>query len=589
VLGNVYFLSTLTPAPRLMHDKKLPGCFVSDDFFKKIISESVEDHIERAAQQVAMYKSLGAAGIDLGGVENYQTFIKILKRAAEIGDGWQACKDNLCWPAKESWYLYYETGEKVELSRPKRKFRQKNFDFMHDHIINPESTVGKCLKSTMKVCGMDKAKGFCYSAFNGIEKPIKYWLFECEECGDCYLPENFSYCTIGGCEKGLDNAPCGDSTEDGYCCNNLERICIGEYIYKAAAATEGGLEKLKATSNKPRMPELAHSASIVNYLLSKDHTVKCPIINIGEMVHASIPNTGEVMKSLHKLDNWDSADSRELEYIHSLIDQQARDGADYIAINLDAFGEDDPQLTVELMKKYVRLVRKWSHGVPACIDSSDDNVLKAGLAEWYNTQQKVAMPLINSIKENTIDEIMPLKKDYKFKFIGLLVADEKQVTSDDPIGELFKIAEKIFEAAVNRYGFKPDEIFFDTTVFPLAIDMPMIPGQSGFTYRAFETIKRIKTHPHMKDCHCSLGVTNSVRDLPGRKIGVARAYVEVAMRYGLDAGIVNPSHKFGLKPADPELVKLVEAFAKIDGDSENLNEAMKLMGEFCSNNRKAVK
>jgi hypothetical protein len=52
---------------------------------------------------------------------------------------------------------------------------------------------------------------------------------------------------------------------------------------------------------------------------------------------------------------------------------------------------------------------------------------------------------------------------------------------------------------------------------------------------------------------------------------------------------VNPSHKFGLKPADPELVKLVEAFAKIDGDSENLNEAMKLMGEFCSNNRKAVK
>ncbi len=31
VIGNVYLLSTLTPAPRLMHDGKLPGCFVSDE------------------------------------------------------------------------------------------------------------------------------------------------------------------------------------------------------------------------------------------------------------------------------------------------------------------------------------------------------------------------------------------------------------------------------------------------------------------------------------------------------------------------------------------------------------------------------
>ncbi|MEK7994795.1 MAG: methylenetetrahydrofolate reductase, partial [Planctomycetota bacterium] len=78
VIGNVYFLSTLTPAPRLMHDIKLPGCFVSDDFLKKINSEKVDAHLERAAQQVAMYKALGAAGVDIGGVHDFKMFVGIL-------------------------------------------------------------------------------------------------------------------------------------------------------------------------------------------------------------------------------------------------------------------------------------------------------------------------------------------------------------------------------------------------------------------------------------------------------------------------------------------------------------------------------
>jgi 5,10-methylenetetrahydrofolate reductase len=50
VIGNVYLLSTLTPAPRLMHDIKLPGCFVSDELLAKVNSERVDDHIERAGR-----------------------------------------------------------------------------------------------------------------------------------------------------------------------------------------------------------------------------------------------------------------------------------------------------------------------------------------------------------------------------------------------------------------------------------------------------------------------------------------------------------------------------------------------------------
>jgi methylenetetrahydrofolate reductase (NADPH) len=80
VLGNVYWLTTLTPAPRLMHDIKLPGCFVSDALLAKLQSETVDEHIERAAQQVAMYRSIGAAGADIGGVHDFDIFVKILRR-----------------------------------------------------------------------------------------------------------------------------------------------------------------------------------------------------------------------------------------------------------------------------------------------------------------------------------------------------------------------------------------------------------------------------------------------------------------------------------------------------------------------------
>jgi 5-methyltetrahydrofolate corrinoid/iron sulfur protein methyltransferase len=320
-------------------------------------------------------------------------------------------------------------------------------------------------------------------------------------------------------------------------------------------------------------------------------SMKNSLISIGESVHASIPKTGAVMRQLAQLgpDAYSQA-SDPLNYIKALIESQAGDEADYIAVNLDAFGENDPQVSVDMMTKYVKLIREWSQGVPICIDSSDNDVLIAGLEQWYDTDQPVRRPLINSVKVYTMDQILPFKKDFDFAFIGLLVSE---AASSGPGGshsvdELYCLAKEIFEKAVGEHGFKPGEIFFDSTVFPLAIDMPMEPNVPGYTYRAFETIKKIKSDPKMEGVHCSLGVSNSVRDLPGRKIGVCRAYVAKAMEYGLDAAIVNVAHHYGSVEPDPELLELVDAYAKMDGSVERMNEAMELMGRFCRENRKGA-
>ncbi len=307
-------------------------------------------------------------------------------------------------------------------------------------------------------------------------------------------------------------------------------------------------------------------------------------ISIAESIHASIPKNGKVMADLRDLgpDAY-TTPSEPLDYIIGLIESQVEGGATYIAVNVDAFGEDDPQVAVDLMVEYVKLVRKYSRGVPICIDSSDDNVLIAGLKEWYDTDEKVAVPLVNSVKVYSMDKLYPLKKDYDYAFIGLLMAEEGEYHSVDG---LYDLAKQLFDEAVGKYGFKAEEIIFDSTVFPLAIDMPMQPGEPSYTYKTFEAIKKIKSDPAMAGVHFSGGITNCARDLPARKIGIMRAYVHKAMEYGLDAGIVNVNHKLYAGDADPELLKLVDAYAKMDGSPEKSTETMTLMGEFCQKNRK---
>jgi 5-methyltetrahydrofolate corrinoid/iron sulfur protein methyltransferase len=317
--------------------------------------------------------------------------------------------------------------------------------------------------------------------------------------------------------------------------------------------------------------------------------MKSSLITIGESIHASIPKTGEVMKQLSKLGrNAYSVPSEPLNYVTDLIKSQAAEGADYIAVNLDAFGEDEPQVAVDMMAEYVKLVREHSNGVPICIDSSDNDVLVAGLKQWHDTDRSIRQPLINSVKIHTIREILPLKKDFDFAFVGLLLSKQTPVGSvgTHSTEQLHNLAKQIFAKAVDEYGFKPEEIFFDSTVFPLAIDMPMQPGVPGYTYRSFETIKKIKSDPQMKGVRCVLGISNCVRDLPGRRIGLCRAYLARAMEYGLDAAIVNVTHHYGQVQPAAELLRLVDAYAKMDGSAEKTNKAIELMAKFCRENRK---
>ncbi|MCX6566568.1 MAG: methylenetetrahydrofolate reductase C-terminal domain-containing protein [Candidatus Aminicenantes bacterium] len=627
VFGNVYYLTNANPAVRLMHDGQIPGCYVSDELLAAVRREKTDAHLERAACQVAMYRDFGAAGVDLGGLPDFDTLAKIVVRAKEIGTGWRERREILDYPpprlasGKEPFYLYGAASEESPVSsktvfRPavrRRTFHQRHFDFLHRNFLTKGKRLGPAVAGTARLFkSLDRGEGLLFRWVRGAEGASKSVLFNCEDCGDCFLPENFSYCTLGDCDKGLPNPPCGDATPDGQCGNNVKRVCVAESIYLAAAAAgrrpaeripglpieaTGGIADLAAVSHPPRIAALEHSSAVLNYLFDRDHTRRVPLIQIAELLHASIPRTAAAMKEV--IDGGligappaalRATGSAALGYLVSLIKMQVKHGAAFIDVNVDALSDDNLEFRKEILRFFVRLIREHSSGVPVCVDSGSPDMLEAGLAAWYegSTEEgrRSAVPLLNSIKTYTMERLLPLAARNPYRFIGLLV-DEKTAGRDGAYGveELLALARELFQTATGRFGFAPSDIFFDSTVFPLSIDVPMDAEKPGYTYRAFETIRRLKSDPAFKGVHFSLGVTNSVRDLPGRRTGVCRAYLARAMDRGLDAGIVNVFHDYGKRPAAPDLLAFVDAFASQDGAPASVQRAIDAMMDFCRANR----
>ncbi len=576
VLGNVYLLTTMTPAPRLMHDGKLPGCFVSDEFLATLQRESIGEHVARAAQQVAMYRAMGVAGVDVGGLPDFDTFLKILEQADEIGRDWEQYKENLCWPGADRFYLYDEAGQKTIFARPRKSLRRRSFNLVHRLVLDPDYTGFKLCRGLLNLMGAGKGKGFTYRSFATLEKALKYAAFDCQDCGDCYLPENFSYCTLGGCEKGLSNAPCGDSTVDGRCGNNLDRMCVGESIYGAAAAESDGIRHLRDTVNQPRKTELEHTSSILNYLFSRDHTKGSPLIVIGDLIDAGHPKTGKVMKEILDLgEEAFTAESGPIGHMKALIQSQADEGADYIAVNVDALSDAEGQLAVKMMKRYVPLIRQWGGGVPVCVDSRFEEVLTAGLTEWYRTTQSVKPPLLSSVRLNSADRVLSRRSEHDFSVVALLGAPAVCSSVDGACD----LARQFFGKATTQYGFDAGRIFFDSVAAPLMEDEPAPPA-GGRTRIAFETIRRLKADSSLRRSHCLLRIGDVAGGLPGRAIGVCRAYVAEAMACGLDTVFAGPANHFGESPADSGLLALVRAYAEMDGSPERAREAKDRMAQF---------
>jgi 5-methyltetrahydrofolate corrinoid/iron sulfur protein methyltransferase len=557
VLGNVLFLDLAAAGIT----KDLPGCVITDEFMEKLRAETPADAVQRAAQQLAMFRGLGYRGADLSGFESTEQIQKLLDAALAIDD-WEKFKENMTFsPGSHA----HPRGLSA---------RPAWLDFLHRNAFEPDGALCPMVRTLLSPAEHSFERlGFVYKVFAAWEALAKGELFDCRLCGDCYLPEDYFICTQGACEKRMPNPPCGDATPEGKCGNNEKRVCVGELLYHRAIKTDD-LAGLEARVNPPRDFRVNGTASILNHYFGRSHESRLTlleqtgIIQIGETIHATIPRVGVAMRYIVSLgEEGFTRPNRGLLVLKDLFTSQARMKPAYIDINVDALGENTPHI----MRQLIRMLKQYGEGTPPCVDSSNPEVLRAGLDEWYATPG-AKPPLVNSVNYADVEKtepIMALRREKRFSIVCLLSGPKGVLESADA---MVNAAHELFDMA-RRYGFKPTEIFFDAVVLGLMFDScvdELGNPKPSHTYNSFHAIERIMRDPTLKGVNTSLGISNWTHQVKRRRIGHNRAYLHAAMQRGLNTAIVDVTREYVIKPAAKELVQLVQTFAELDASEDAL-------------------
>ena len=207
----------------------------------------------------------------------------------------------------------------------------------------------------------------------------------------------------------------------------------------------------------------------------------------------------------------------DFDYIVEKAVEQQNDGADMLDVNV-GLPEINEKATM------LRAVRELQSAtpLPLQIDSSDPEVIEAAL-RIYNGKA-----MVNSVngKREVMKKIFPIVKKYGGVVVGLTL-DENGIP--ETAEGRFEIAKRIVSTA-EEYGIAKKDIIIDTLTMSVSSD----PNAARITLDALELVKKklgVKT---------ILGVSNVSFGLPRRDI-VNSAFFALALKSGLDAGIINPS------------------------------------------------
>ncbi|MDR3707975.1 MAG: methionine synthase [Capsulimonadaceae bacterium] len=206
---------------------------------------------------------------------------------------------------------------------------------------------------------------------------------------------------------------------------------------------------------------------------------------------------------------------------------QAREGASVLDLSVDYVGRD----RVEDIKRVAASIGKLGV-IPVMVDSdsADERVYEEAL------KRLPGKSLVNSINfedgGKKIAKVLPLCRRYGAGVVCLTIDEQGQ--PHDTEGKV-RIARRIYNAAVNEYGLRPENLFFDTLTFPLSTGQAEYRGDAIAT---IDAIRRIKAE--MPGVNTVLGVSNCSFGLaPAARVVLNSVFLHYAMEAGLDAAIIN--------------------------------------------------
>ena len=213
------------------------------------------------------------------------------------------------------------------------------------------------------------------------------------------------------------------------------------------------------------------------------------------------------------------------EGVVALARQQAAEGAHVLDLMVDYVGrEGAPDV-----ERFARELRTQAT-LPLVFDSTEVPVVETAL-KLYGGKA-----VVNSINledgERKITQLLPLIKRFGAAAVALVIDEEGQARTVD---WKLRVAHRIHDLAVGRYGMEPGDLLFDMLTFPLGGGQEDLRGDAMAT---LEAIRRVKAE--LPGTHTILGVSNVSFGLkPAARRVLNSVFLAEAVEAGLDAAIVN--------------------------------------------------
>ncbi|MEG3581735.1 MAG: dihydropteroate synthase [Chloroflexota bacterium] len=208
-------------------------------------------------------------------------------------------------------------------------------------------------------------------------------------------------------------------------------------------------------------------------------------------------------------------------YIKNEVFRQEKAGANFLDLNVDEMSHK-LEIQIQSMKWLVRVVENCA-SVPPSIDSSNSEIIKAGLEKYSGSQGR---PLVNSVALERI-ETFDLVKQFDTHVI-LTGASKDGMPSDAK--ERVSNVNNIVDIAISK-GIKVQDIHIDPLVFPISVS----PDYGNHFFDAVKELRQLYGH----EINISGGLSNVSFGLPRRKL-VNDVFIYICLQRGLDSGIVDP-------------------------------------------------
>jgi len=213
--------------------------------------------------------------------------------------------------------------------------------------------------------------------------------------------------------------------------------------------------------------------------------------------------------------------ARGREYLQHLVSQQERAGAAYLDLNVDEISLK-PGEQCAAMAWLVAALAELS-GLPVSVDSSNVEVIEAGLAAWAPERGR---PLLNSASLER-PQVLDLALRHDARVI-VTAAGAKGMPAGPE--ERVENASRMIEAALAK-GLALSDLFIDPLYFPISVDQ-------SYGHHAFESIRRLR-RKWGREVHITGGMSNVSFGIPGRKV-INDVFLILAIEAGADSGIVDP-------------------------------------------------